>query len=188
MTLEEGKAPVRTPRIAICLAFGIALALPAAAIASTPGSLRAVDSNGKTLAEQTQYTGTVSIKTDPDANCFGPGTGGSGDTVKVKGPTALGAVADAAAFDRSVNPLSVTDSFDFGLGICGFGKAIAPSSGFWYLKVNHVASQVGGDQAKISAGDDVLWYLDSDFSDAPPGELFLDAPSRAKPGTKFKAK
>ncbi len=50
---------------------------------------------GKTLAEFRQYTGTVDIRTDRGANCFGQGTGGSGERVKVTGPTALGAVRDA---------------------------------------------------------------------------------------------
>ncbi len=156
--------------------------------ASVGASVRVVDSNGRTLADQTQYTDTVDVKTDPNATCFGQGTGGSGNTVTVQGPTALGIVVDGAGFNRAIRPVSVTDAFSFGLGICGFGKAVAPSDGFWYLKYNHSASQVGGDQVPLLAGDEVLWYLDSDFSDAPPGELVLSGPARARPGTKFKVK
>ncbi len=72
-------------------------------------------------------------------------------TVKVPGTTALGIVADASEYARKLRPLSITDSFDFGLGVCGFGHAIAPSTGYWYLKNNHVGSQTGGDQTGAGA-------------------------------------
>ena len=81
-----------------------------------------------------------------------------------------------------MSPLSVTDSFSFGLGLCGIGRAIAPSTGFWYLKINHVASQTGGDQTPVEEGDRVLWWLDSDFTDLPPAELELKAPLKTRPG------
>ena len=67
----------------------------------------------------------------------------------------------------------MTDFFDFGLGLCGVGKAVAPSTGFWYLKVNHAASFTGGDQTEVKRGDEILWYLISDFNDPTPDELAL---------------
>ena len=159
------------------------LALPAGALAAkTPVHLRVVDSAGKTLSQQDVRTGTVEIKTDPEASCFGEGTGGTGDTVTVSGPTALGAVQTASESNSKVRPLSVTNAFDFGLGLCGIGKAVAPATGFWYLKVNHVASQAGGDQTTVAKGDNVLWWLDSDFSDPPPAELELKVPKARQPG------
>jgi Ca2+-binding RTX toxin-like protein len=151
---------------------------PAVAGASKPGDLRIVDSDGATLAEHTQYTGKVRIKARAKADCFGEGTGGSGKRVKVPGATALGLAADGSRWDRDIRPLLVTDAFDFGLGVCGFGKAVAPSTGFWYLKVNHAGSQVGGDQARLKRGDDVLWYLIEDFNRPTPSELVLKAPNR----------
>ncbi len=158
-----------------------ALALPAGAFAAkTPVHLRVVDSAGKTLSQRDVSTGTVKIKTDAEASCFGEGTGGTGDTVTVSGATALGAVQTASESSRKLRPLSVTDAFDFGLGLCGIGKAVAPSTGFWYLKVNHVASQAGGDQTTVARGDDVLWWLDADFTDAPPAELELKVPARKR--------
>jgi hypothetical protein len=144
-----------------------------------------VSTAGRTLAEFRQYTGTVSIKTDPQADCFGA-PGGSGNAVTVPGATGLGLVKDALASDRNLRPLSITDQFSFGLAVCGIGGHEAHGNSFWYLKRNHVASQVGGDQLKVKNGDDVLWYLAPGFP--PPPELRLRAPVRAKPGVPFEVK
>jgi hypothetical protein len=159
------------------------LLLPGTAPAVTKGAdLRVVTSAGKVLAEQRQYTGTVKIKTDPGADCFGA-PGGSGDRVEVRGPTALGLVRDALGSDRDLRPLSVTDQFSFGLAVCGIGGYEAHGSGFWYLKYQHAGAQVGGDQLRLSDGDQVLWYLAPDFP--PPPELLLRAPARAQPSVPF---
>jgi hypothetical protein len=155
-------------------------------MASVGTSLRVIDGDGNTLAQQTQYTDTVTFNTDPNANCFGPGS--SGDEVTVNGPTGLGALVDGAAFNRALRPISVTDASGFGLGVCGIGGIAAPDTGFWYLVYNHSSSQVAGDQLSLIEGDEVLWWLDTDFSDAPPDELALNGPARARPGTKFKVK
>lgn len=155
---------------------------------TVPTQLRVYDAKGKSIAEQTQYTGAVDIKTDRKADCFGKGTGGSGDSVSLDDPNALGLLADGAIADRSLKPLSVTDSFDFGLGLCAIGRAVAPSTGFWYLKQNHVGSQTGGDQTLVKKGDDILWYLIDDFNDPIPDELVLSLPKKIKRGDTITAK
>ncbi len=114
------------------------------------------------------------VKTDPKADCFGPGTGGSGDRVTVPGSTALGQLANAGASTTPISPLGVTDAFDFGLGICGIGEAVAPATGFWYLKVDHAASSRRATRRRSSRGDEVLWYLIEDFNDPTPDELELE--------------
>jgi hypothetical protein len=163
------------------------LLLPAVAVAATQGvDLRVVNTAGKTLTEQRQYTGTVRLKTDPHADCFGQGTGGSGDRVTVAGATALGAVRDALEWEPALRPLSVTDAFadqGLGLGVCGIGGFQSHGSGFWYLKTDHVGAQVSGSQLKVHQGEDVLWYLAPSFP--PPRELSLRAPARAKPSVPF---
>jgi hypothetical protein len=179
------QSPVSWRRLAPALACAALLVTPSFASASTPADVRVVASNGDVLAEQRQYTGGVQIKTDPNADCFGPGTGGSGDPVRVPGPTALGIVRDAMAFERELRPLSVSDHFDFGLSLCGIGGHESGQQSFWYLKHNHVGAQVGGDQLRLESGDEVVWYLDPDFSDAAPAELALRAPARARPGQPF---
>jgi hypothetical protein len=166
----------------------LALTLPALAGAqprSIPADLRVVDPGGRTLADLTQLSGPARIGTDPKADCFGSGTGGSGDEVAIKGSTALGQLAHAGASDRQVRRLGVTDAFDFGLGICRIGPAVAPSTGYWYLKVNHEASFTGADQTKVRRGDEILWYLVEDFNDPVPDELALRAPAVVEPGKPF---
>jgi hypothetical protein len=162
------------------------LLAPAAASATKGIDLRVVNTAGRTLAEQRQYTGTVQIRTDRDANCFGQGTGGSGDRVKLKGATALGVVRDGLARDRDLRPLSVTDAFlddGFGLGVCGIGGFESQGSSFWYLKGDHVGSQVSGSQLTLRRGEDVLWYLTPSFP--PPRELRLKAPASAQPNVPY---
>jgi hypothetical protein len=164
-----------------CLLLLLSLSAAASALAgTTTAHLRVVNTAGTTLADQSQVTGDVTIRTDPNATCFGP-PGGSGSNVSVPGPSALGIVKDAGV------SLSVTDQFSFGLGVCGIGgfSFHQGDSAFWYLKVNHVGAQVGGDQYLLHAGDDVLWYLSPGFP--PPNELQLVAPATAKSGVPFTA-
>ena len=165
-----------------CLALAI-VAVPASA-GTTTAQLRVVNTAGATLADQSQVTGDVTIPTDPGATCFGP-PGGSGNNVNVPGPSALGIVKDASDSNPPLRPLSVTDQFGFGLGVCGIGGSTFTQgdTAFWYLKVNHVGAQVGGDQYILKVGDDVLWYLSHGFP--PPNELALEAPIRAVSGQPF---
>jgi hypothetical protein len=173
------------PRVGLllaCAAFVFLLIAPTARTAPVPVDLRVVDTPGETLAEHIQFTDTVTIRTDPEADCFGP-PGGSGHDVTIQGPTALGAVADGGAVDGDLRPLSVTDQFSFGLGVCGIGGREASGSSFWYLKHNHAGAQVAGDQLTVNSGDNVLWYLSPGFP--PPPELVLVAPPLARPGEPF---
>jgi hypothetical protein len=173
-----------------CLAAIASLALvPAAHGASATADLRVVTTSGMTLAEQSQVTGDVTIKTDPGADCFGPGHPSSGSTYQVPGPTALGIVRDASETNGGLRPLSVTDGFfsdGFGLGLCGVaGYAFhSGDSGYWYFKVNHSGSTVSGSQHMIKTGDEVLWYQ-SPGTFPPPSELELVAPPIAQSGRPF---
>jgi len=172
--------PTRILRAVGLAAFAVVACafIPVSAGATKPADLRVVDSSGETLTEHTQYTGKAKIKARAEADCFGDGTGGSDGRATVPGATALGIVDDAAKWDSDIKPVLVTDSFDFGLGVCGFGNVVAPQTGYWYLSVNHVAAEVGGDQAKLGRGDSVLWFLIEDFNEPIPSELVLDAPAR----------
>jgi hypothetical protein len=189
-TLEERVAsmptgPLRRPCGLIAVsAVAMLLAVPpiaGAKVKTVSADLRVVGPSGQTLAELTQYTSSVQVPTDPNALCFGPGTGGSGSPVTVPGATALGLVQDGSATARELRPLSVTDAFDFGLGVCGIGGFQAQGSASWYLKHNHAGAQVGGDQLPIANGDDVLWYLAPTFPYPP--ELGLEAPPVVDPGS-----
>jgi hypothetical protein len=161
----------------------------ASAGASVAGDLRVVAPTGALIADQIQYTGTTRVKTDRRADCFGEGNEGSGKRVKVRGATPLGAVADASSIEKRLRPLSVTDAFDFGLGVCGIGgfDFEVTDTAFWYFKVDHANPQIGSDQVRLEAGDEVLWYLTPSFENLPV-ELALDAPAAAKPGQSFKVR
>lgn len=181
--------PRITPRrllLACALAFALAL-VPATASAHSVGAeLRVEATDGRVLADVTQYTFPRSYRTDPKADCFGPGTGGSGKLVRVPNPTALGLVADATRMTPRLRPLSLTDHFSFGLGVCGIGGQVASGDAFWYLKRNHAGSQTGGDQTKVRDGDQILWYLAPSF---PPGdELALSMPRYGAPGQSIPVK
>ena len=119
----------------------------------------------------------------PPPTCFGTGTGGSGDPVTIKGNTALGLLATGAKTIGALKPLSISDSFDFGLALCGVGKSVAKGKASWYVKVNHKALSVGGDVAKIKPGDEVLCDLAPSYP--YPNELALTAPAEATAGVPF---
>jgi hypothetical protein len=170
---------------ACALALVVSLVPVAAATAKgVPAELRVIGKGGKVLSEQTLGTGTVAVKTSRSATCFGAGTGGSGRSVTIKGATAMGLLVQAAKATASLRPLSVTDAFSFGLGICGIGSsAITNKKASWYLKVNHKAQQVGGDSVKLKPGDEVLWAFATSYPYA--NELALEAPETATAGVPF---
>ena len=177
-------------------ACALALILSAAAVVSANGAtgaaknplvdLRVVGKGGKVLTEEDLQAGTTTIKTSPKANCFGAGTAGSGKSVTIKGPTALGALGQSAKSNPALKPLLVTDAFDFGLGICGVGTSTVSGKASWYLKVNHKGATVSGDAVKLKAGDEVLWDLAPSYP--YPNELALEAPERADTGVPFEVR
>jgi hypothetical protein len=183
--------PRITPfRLAAVCALALSLTFAFTAVASAKGlmaDLRVVGTGGKVLAEKTLASADASVKTSSKATCFGPGTGGSGDSVELKGNTAMGLLASGAKTIPALRPLTISDHFDFGLALCGIGSSVAKGSSSWYLKINHKSLQVGGEVAKIKAGDEVLWALAS--TEGPdytyPSELVLSAPASAKAGTSF---
>ena len=174
-------------RLVAACALALLLLLSTAALAAGKGtkvSVRVVGSGGKALAEEFVNAKTTSIKTSPKATCLGGGTGGSGKSVQVKGPTALGALSQASKLTPSLRPLLVTDHFlsEFGLGLCGVGKSATTKKLSWYLKVNHKNPNKGGEKVKLHKGDEVLWALEP----YPyPDELSLLAPHEAEPNKPF---
>jgi hypothetical protein len=177
-------------RLAAVCALALSLTFAFAGVAAAKGpiaDLRVVGAGGKVLAEKTVASANLSVKTSPKATCFGPGNGGSGDDVAVKANTALGLLLAGAKATPALQPLLISDAFDFGLALCGIGSSVAKGSSSWYLKVNHKGLPISGDAAKIKAGDEVLWALAK--TEAPdfayPDELALTAPASAKAGMEF---
>jgi hypothetical protein len=174
-------------RLVAACALALLLLLSTAALAAGKGArveVRVVGSGGKALAEEFVNARTTSIKTSPKATCLGGGSGGSGKSVQVKGPTALGALSQASKLTPSLRPLLVTDHFlsEFGLGLCGIGKSQTTKKLSWYLKINHKNPNKGGEKVKLHKGDEVLWALEP----FPyPDELSLVAPHEAEPNKPF---
>src|ERR1044072_2875367 len=146
--------------------FACALSLLAAALfapvasADTVGvDLRVLTDTGNSLTDIRQYTDTTAVPTSPKAECFGPGSGGSGTPRTINGPTALGALSDASRANGSLNPFLVTDKFldSLGsLGVCAVGGVSFASdfSNFWQVRVDHKATQKGGDLVPVDDGAD----------------------------------
>jgi hypothetical protein len=172
-------------RLVAACALALTLVLSTAALAVAKGpvaNLRVIGSGGKVLAADSFGAFTASIKTSPQATCFGAGTGGSGKTVTVNGPTALGMLIQASKFTATLKPLQITDAFSFGLGLCNIGASKATKTLSWYLKVDHVNPELGGEVVKVKAGDEVLWAL---AAFPYPDELALSAPAKASAGQPF---
>src|SRR5215203_1613331 len=165
---------------AVCtLALSFTFAFTALAAAEGPlAELRVVGSGGKVLAEKPVPMADTSVKTSPKATCFGPENGGSGDSVQLKGNTAMGLLASGSRTTAALRPLLISDSFDFGLALCGIGSSVAKGSSSWYLKINHKSLAISGDTAKIKPGDEALWTLAPSYP--YPDELALSAPDTAK--------
>src|SRR5690242_20393856 len=135
---------------AVCaLVLSLTFAFTALAAAKSPlAELRVVGAGGKVLAEKPVPMASTAVKTSPKATCFGPGSGGSGEDAQLKGNTAMGLLASGARTIAALRPLLISDSFDFGLALCGIGSSVAKGKASWYLKINHESLEVGGDAAK----------------------------------------
>jgi Ca2+-binding RTX toxin-like protein len=164
-----------------------AFAIPSAATATVTAKLRVLTPD-RVLDPGTTYIVDegVTVPTRPDADCFGA-PGGSGAEFTYERPNALSLLATAGRTTKSVAPLSLTDQFGFGLGICGIGGVEATmGEAFWYYKANHEEAAVAADELTIDDGDEILFYLAPEaFPNPNPAELELIAPPRAKAGEPF---
>src|SRR3954449_9746079 len=148
------------------LASLIALATlgPAGAAASVPVDVRVASNDGGNLADVIQYVpSTTTIKTDSGPDCFSAANHSSGQSYKQTSPNMLGAIWEAAQGEPALQPVRVSDAnfADFGsLGICQINAGTPP--GFFFLKANHQALQVGADQFPVQGGDQLLVYRSPD--------------------------
>lgn len=162
-------------------------ACAAAVLATVPSAARAapvvsdlrVEAGGRALTNSSFPTDSESFPTDTSK----PACGGTGQTKSLNGPTALGLLATGSGVDSDLRPLRISDKFSFGLLVCGIGDFTAGDSAFWLYKVNHRSPEVGADAFKLSAGDEVLWYLQDTANNRNTGdELVVEAPARARKG------
>ncbi len=164
-------------------ACALLVAAPGVASAAPPviSKLR-VEARGQALSPGVFYVNNTARLATRSSECSG-----TGQTQTVRGPSAIGVVDYAQETNRTLAPYFVSDQFDFGLIVCRIGNAGAFNSNeAWLYKVNHKEAQVGGDQFKLSRGDQVLWYFADFATGANTGdELGLRAPARAAPGSPF---
>jgi hypothetical protein len=146
------------------------LGASSASAASVTTQLR-VEAGGHDIGPGWVYAhDSVTYDTSQSAACNGSGEPGS-----ITGPTALGVLVQAADYTNRLDPVRISDQFEFGPFVCGVGSYPSTDSAFWLYKVDHVAPEVGGDQFPInSAGHEVLWYLSDMATGANTGnELSL---------------
>jgi hypothetical protein len=177
-------------RLALRRRFGLGLAGAAASLliaasgasaASTVAKLR-VEAGGRALDRGASYaTGSARVRTSTQ-QCAGKGR-----SFVLRGPNATGIVDYAREHNGKLQPFFVSDRFDFGLIVCRIGSFGAFSANeAWLYRLNHRDPGVGGDQAKLKSGDQVLWYFANFASGANTGvELRLAAPARAQTGSTF---
>jgi hypothetical protein len=148
----------------------------AANAASTTADLR-VEAGGKTLVSPgySFATDTVKVKTDTRQ----PACGGTGKSLTIDGPNAMGILLDAAKARPVLSPVGVSDRFSFGLLVCGVGKFMSDATSFWLYKVDHKSPEVGAEQFALTGGEEVLWYRQSGTVNSG-AELALETPVRAK--------
>jgi hypothetical protein len=158
----------------------LAAAGPATA-APIPVDLRVEGADGRALTADRYLTASTKVKTAKQP----PNCNGTGATKQIPGATALGTLVDGALVNSRLDPLLVSDEFDFGLLVCGVGgDNSGGASSFWLVKVNHVALEVAADSFPVKPGDDVLWHF-AEGSRNSGDELELGAPARVQPGQQF---
>lgn len=177
----------RALRVAAGLAVSAISGLTAqAAIASVPVDLRVVSNEAGNLADVRQYVPlTSTIKTFGGNDCFdtsAPIKQSSGGSYPQASPTMLAAISEASQFKRELQPFLISDAdyTSFGaLSVCQVGAKTPP--GFFFLKANHQALQVGADLFTVNPGEELLVYrTPEDFT--ADEELELTAAPRTAPG------
>jgi hypothetical protein len=157
-------------RAALVACAVAALAASSASAASTTTPLR-VEANGNDIGPGWTYAhDSVTYDTSQSEAC-----GGSGESSSISGPSALGLLVQAADYTRRLDPVQISDQFEFGQFVCGVGTYTGSDTAFWLYKVDHASPEVGGEQFPINEGnEEVLWYFVDTVTGANTGnELFL---------------
>src|SRR3954447_12563819 len=167
------------------------LAVLTAALALTPAAAQAAPTKVKVRVEgatKTLFEGAVTTDAHPVDGGDGSGPhvcdGTNGGRQRTPGPTATGALDDAAklanlSWSGSYNP-SFSDFI-----VSKIGPDAASSTQFWGVAVQWNPLQVGGCQFKVSPGEEVLWAYDL-FS--KKHVLRLSGPRRVRSGKTIRLK
>jgi hypothetical protein len=169
-------------RAALAACVTAVAAISPASAATVPAELRVEAAGGQDLTHGWTYlSDTTTLSTDRGEQC-----NGSGASRTFEGATALGILEHARRHNDRLDPIRISDQFDFGLLVCGIGAFTSSDTQFWTYKVNHVAPEVAAEQYPLKAGDDVLWTLQDIEANTNTGnELELVAPGTVEPGEPF---
>ena len=167
------------------------IAVLTGALALVPAGAQAAPTKVKVRVEgatKTIFEGAVTTDVHQVDGNDGSGAhtcdGTNGGASNVPGPTATGALDDAA----KLGSFSWTGSFDPSFSdfvVSKIGPDSATSSQFWGVAVQGQQLQVGGCQFKVSPGEEVLWAFDM-FS--KKHILEASGPRRIRAGKAFKVK
>lgn len=169
----------RHAALAACV---ITMTAVAPAAASVPADLRVEGSGDADLTHGwTYFSDTTTLTTDTAEPC-----NGTGESHTFEGATALGILEHARRHNARLDPLRVSDQFDFGLLVCGIGGFTSSDQQFWTVKVNHVGLEIAAEQYPLEPGDEVLWTYQDTATGANTGaELELIAPETVDAGEPF---
>ena len=167
------------------------LAVLTGALALVPTGAQAAPTKVKVRVEgatKTIFEGAVTTDVHPVDGGDGSGAhtcdGTNGGASAVPGPTATGALDDAAKLGNFSWAGSFDPSFsDF--DVSKIGPDASTLTQFWGVAVQGQQLQVGGCQFKVSPGEEVLWAFDL-FS--KKHILELSGPRRAHAGKPFSVK
>ncbi len=167
------------------------LAVLTGALALVPAGAQAAPAKVKVRVEgatKTIFEGAVKTDVHPVDGGDGSGAhtcdGTNGGASSIPGPTATGALDDAAKLGN----FSWTGSFDpsfSDFSVSKIGPNASTSTKFWGVAVQGQQLQVGGCQFKVSPGEEVLWAYDM-FG--KKHILELRGPRRARAGKAFRVK
>jgi hypothetical protein len=150
--------------VVVAAAFAAMSAEVAPASASAKqvrAQVRVVDDSNRQLVDAVVYSSSRRVRTSPQALCFGEGTGGDGGfaPTAVRGPNAMGVLADAAAELGVLRPLKVSDYYAFGHTLCGIGGLEASGLSYWAVWIGGTFVETSADNARVRSGQTVVYQL-----------------------------
>lgn len=153
-----------------CMSLAVAPASAFAKQVRVP--VRVVDGLGRQMVDAVVHSSSMRVRTSPQALCFGEGTGGDGGfaPTAVRGPNAMGVLADAAAELGVLRPLRVSDYYSFGHTLCGIGGVEASGLAYWAVWIGGTFVETSADNARVKSGQTVVYQLTEEYpSTSIPG-------------------
>lgn len=163
----------RSMRARVVLSALVVFAVPAAGAAAPAEAaakqvrvqVRVIDSADRQLVDAVVHSSSTRVRTSPDALCFGEGTGGSGKLAPtaVRGPNAMGVLADAAMKLSVLRPLEVSDYYSYGQTLCAIGGVEAVGLFYWAVWIGDTFVESSADNARVRSAQTVIYHLTDEY-------------------------